>query len=86
MEYPSDKFFPTSGLDDADRRAEIEYLRRFLMNLLNSPDGTVNCAECGQATRVLVITTESSYVCVPCSVSMDIVEHRQADGCYQIGD
>lgn len=78
-------FYPISKLDDKDRRAEIEYLIRFLRDRLNSPDGTVNCAECGKPTRVLVITTESSYVCVPCSAAMDIVERRDS-GCYQIGD
>ncbi len=78
-------YFPISGLDDDDRRAEIAYLTRFLRGLLNTPGGTVKCAECGNPSRVLVITTESSYVCVPCSAAMDIVERRDS-GCYQIGD
>jgi len=76
------EYFPTSGLDDANRRAEIAYLTKFLRGLLNTPDGTVYCAECGKPSRVLVITTESSFVCVPCAAALDIVEGQSP----QIGD
>ena len=76
------EYFPTSGLDNDDRRAEIDYLTRFLRGLLNTPDGTVNCAECGKPSRVLVITTESSFVCVPCATALDVVEGQSP----RIGD
>ena len=79
------EYFPTNELDDDNRKAEIDYLTRFLRGLLNTPDGTVNCAQCSTPSRVLVITTDSSFVCVPCAAAMDIVEHRDS-GCYQIGE
>ena len=84
------EYFPSDRLDnEGDRREEIAYLTSFLRGLLQR-NSDVQCAECGTPTRVLVITSDSSFVCVPCATAMDIVEN-QTVGEYlrtdsQIGD
>ena len=84
------EYFPVDRLDDDNRSEEIRYLVDFLRGRLQGAEAVL-CFLCGEPRRSLVVVVDDNkefrgYACVPCAAALDIAEHRQADGCYQIGD